>query len=91
MAGNEPPASPARAHSVTLPHTFANSFYSSDYRTGFLTLYDQLESGIVEGEEVVATVRQRILAEKNMADQLYPPALAQNGFAQGTCTDPVFH
>ncbi|GAA6055536.1 hypothetical protein JCM3770_006775 [Rhodotorula araucariae] len=65
----------------TLPPTFANSFWSSDYRTGFTSLYDALDASLVQSDELIALVQRRKDAEDLVADSLFPPALRADGFA----------
>ncbi|GAA5949780.1 hypothetical protein JCM3765_007687 [Sporobolomyces pararoseus] len=65
---------------VTLPPTFSNSFWSSDYRTGFNSVYSALQSGIVQSQEILSTVKTRVETERLIAQQLLPPALRQDGF-----------
>ncbi|KAI5124190.1 hypothetical protein M0805_005041 [Coniferiporia weirii] len=55
---------------LTLPLTFANSFWSQDYRQGIETLYTKLEQGIEENEEIVAFIRTRANAENALATTL---------------------
>ncbi|GAA5899161.1 GTPase-activating protein RGD2 [Sporobolomyces salmoneus] len=76
----EPPT-PRVQSSVTLPPTFSNSFWSTDYRTGFTSIYTALESGIVQSSEILATVKDRVESERLIAQQLLPPALRRDGFA----------
>ncbi|BGP44357.1 Rho-GTPase-activating protein 8 [Rhodotorula kratochvilovae] len=65
----------------TLPPSFSNSFWSSDYRTGFTSLYDALDASLVQSDELVAHVQRRKDAEDLVAESLFPPALRQDGFA----------
>ncbi|GAA5958118.1 hypothetical protein JCM21900_002917 [Sporobolomyces salmonicolor] len=67
--------------SVTLPPTFSNSFWSSDYRTGFESLYNALDASCVQSDELLAHVRRRVELERQLADGLLPPALRLDGFA----------
>ncbi|CEQ38565.1 SPOSA6832_00007, partial [Sporobolomyces salmonicolor] len=75
--------------SVTLPPTFSNSvcpsplslFWSSDYRTGFESLYNALNASCVQSDELLAHVRRRVDLERQLADGLLPPALRLDGFA----------
>ncbi|KAI0091704.1 hypothetical protein BDY19DRAFT_885240 [Irpex rosettiformis] len=55
---------------VTLPLTFQNSFWSQDYRTGLEVLFNQLEKGIVQNEEIVAFIKTRAAAETALATAL---------------------
>ncbi|GAA5883607.1 hypothetical protein JCM3774_002111 [Rhodotorula dairenensis] len=64
-----------------LPATFANSFWSSDYRTGLLSLFTALQAATVQSEELAAHVDRRIRLERSLADGLVPPALRSDGFA----------
>ncbi|GAA6020318.1 hypothetical protein JCM11491_005328 [Sporobolomyces phaffii] len=67
--------------SVTLPPTFANSFWSTDYRTGFNSVYSALEAGHVQSQEILAMVKQKVETERLVAQQSLPPALRPDGFA----------
>ncbi|BGP12304.1 hypothetical protein JCM10213_006628 [Rhodosporidiobolus nylandii] len=76
----ETPPAPA-AHTVTLPLTFSNSFWSTDYRQGITSLFQALDRGIVESDELVSHVQERADLERRIADGLLPPALRADGFA----------
>ncbi|KAH8116279.1 hypothetical protein DFH11DRAFT_1828006 [Phellopilus nigrolimitatus] len=68
---------------LTLPLTFANSFWSQNYRQGIETLYTKLEQGIEENEEIVAFIRARANAEHAIAVSLLgsqPVGLKGRGF-----------
>ncbi|KDE06877.1 hypothetical protein MVLG_02765 [Microbotryum lychnidis-dioicae p1A1 Lamole] len=91
MASTDPPdmseektasqtASKAPA-SVVLPSTFSNSFWTTDYRTGFETLYNQLDHAVVQLHEILSTVNARVQAESAFSRALAPPALREDGFA----------
>ncbi|GAA5854960.1 hypothetical protein JCM8547_002323 [Rhodosporidiobolus lusitaniae] len=67
-------------HSVVLPLTFSNSFWSADYRTGVSSLYTQLERGIVQSDEVVSQVERRARLEASLSQGLLPPKLRDDGF-----------
>ncbi|BGP52565.1 Rho-GTPase-activating protein 8 [Rhodotorula sphaerocarpa] len=64
-----------------LPATFANSFWSSDYRTGLESLFTALEGAAVQSKEVADHVDRRIRLERTLASGLVPPALRPDGFA----------
>ncbi|KAJ6581367.1 hypothetical protein B0H19DRAFT_1060957 [Mycena capillaripes] len=77
---------------LSLPLSFTNSFWSQDYRRGLEVLlgartpvlYAKLEQGIHENDEILAFVRARAVAERQLADALSSPALtgaAGTGFA----------
>ncbi|GJJ11361.1 hypothetical protein Clacol_005593 [Clathrus columnatus] len=52
---------------ITLPMTFANSFWSQDYRRGLETLYQKLEEGLIEDIEIFNFIKARALAENELA------------------------
>ncbi|EJD07412.1 uncharacterized protein FOMMEDRAFT_100626 [Fomitiporia mediterranea MF3/22] len=56
---------------LTLPSTFANSFWSQDYRRGVEILYTKLEQGVVENDEIIAFIRARANAENALANSLH--------------------
>ncbi|KAJ6621349.1 hypothetical protein B0H10DRAFT_2432380 [Mycena sp. CBHHK59/15] len=60
---------------LSLPLSFTNSFWSQDYRRGLEVLYAKLEQGVAENDEIVAFVRARALAERQLADALTNPML----------------
>ncbi|KAJ7281780.1 hypothetical protein C8J57DRAFT_82609 [Mycena rebaudengoi] len=60
---------------LALPLSFTNSFWSQDYRHGLEVLFSKLEQGIAENNEIIAFVRARALAERQLADALTNPAL----------------
>ncbi|KIY65071.1 hypothetical protein CYLTODRAFT_379951 [Cylindrobasidium torrendii FP15055 ss-10] len=55
---------------LSLPLSFNNSFWSQDYRKGLEVLFNKLEQGSIENEELVAFVRTRIYAETQQANIL---------------------
>lgn len=61
-------------------------FWTQDYRTGFTTLYEKLEAGLVESEELIGNVKRRAAAERSMGLALQPPALRHDGFGLGAFT-----
>lgn len=65
---------------ITLPLSFQNSFWSQDYRSGYETLYKQLEAGIVQSDEILANIKRRADAERAFGANLHPTALRQEGF-----------
>ncbi|KAG8744195.1 hypothetical protein FRC10_010661 [Ceratobasidium sp. 414] len=69
MSSDEPKIAP----NVSLPLTFQNSFWTSDYRTGLNVLFSKLEKGIVENAEIVAFLRARVAAERTIASSLINP------------------
>ncbi|KZS94423.1 hypothetical protein SISNIDRAFT_42434 [Sistotremastrum niveocremeum HHB9708] len=60
---------------VALPLSFNNSFWTQDYRRGLETIYDKLEQGLAEDDEVIEFMRARIVAERNIAGTLTNPGL----------------
>ncbi|KAH6916179.1 RhoGAP and Fes/CIP4 domain-containing protein [Coprinopsis sp. MPI-PUGE-AT-0042] len=64
---------------LSLPLTFTNSFWSQDYRHGLEVLFDKLEQGAQENDEVVAFIRNRARAEAALADVLINPSLTGKG------------
>ncbi|QRV88863.1 Rho-GTPase-activating protein [Ceratobasidium sp. AG-Ba] len=64
---------PKRPPNVSLPLTFQNSFWTSDYRTGLNVLFSKLEQGIVENAEIVSFIRARVAAERTIASSLINP------------------
>lgn len=58
---------------LSLPLTFTNSFWTQDYRKGLEVLYNKLEQGVVENNEIVAFIRARAAAEAQMATSLQHP------------------
>ncbi|GAA5827094.1 hypothetical protein JCM11251_001116 [Rhodosporidiobolus azoricus] len=70
----------APQQAVSLPLTFANSFWSADYRTGIDSLFASLAQGQVQSQELLAHVHSRADLEANIARGLYPPALRRDGF-----------
>ncbi|KAG9083124.1 hypothetical protein FS749_006281 [Ceratobasidium sp. UAMH 11750] len=69
MSTDEPKIAP----NVSLPLTFQNSFWTSDYRTGLNVLFSRLEQGIAENAEIVAFIRARVAAERTIAASLINP------------------
>lgn len=61
----------------------SSQFWSHDYREGFERVYSQLEASVNASNEVLQAVQQRATAERAFAHALAPPALRQDGFAQG--------
>lgn len=39
------------------PLSFSNSFWTSDYVTGFNTIYDKLDQGLVEDDEIIQFIK----------------------------------
>ncbi|KAJ7890684.1 hypothetical protein B0H14DRAFT_3081767 [Mycena olivaceomarginata] len=60
---------------LSLPLSFTNSFWSQDYRRGLEVLYAKLEQGVLENDQILAFVRARAVAERQLADALSNPAL----------------
>ncbi|KAF9005914.1 hypothetical protein BDQ17DRAFT_1407965 [Cyathus striatus] len=60
---------------LSLPLSFTNSFWSQDYRRGLEVLFDKLDQGIAENDEIVAFIRARAAAEGRIADSLSNPSL----------------
>ncbi|KAF7294424.1 hypothetical protein MKEN_01434900 [Mycena kentingensis (nom. inval.)] len=68
---------------LVLPHSFSNGFWTQDYRKGLEVLYAKLEQGAAENAEILAFIRARAIAERNLADALCNPMLtgaAGSGF-----------
>ncbi|KAJ7115832.1 hypothetical protein C8R44DRAFT_793397 [Mycena epipterygia] len=56
---------------LSLPLSFNNSFWSQgDYRRGLEVLYSKLEQGVAENDQILAFVRARALAERQLAQAL---------------------
>nr|GAT46765.1 predicted protein [Mycena chlorophos] len=69
---------------LSLPLSFNNSFWTQDYRRGLEVLYAKLEQGVAENDEIIAFVRARAVAERQLADALSNPMLtgrAGTGFS----------
>ncbi|KAJ6518693.1 hypothetical protein C8R45DRAFT_807571 [Mycena sanguinolenta] len=60
---------------LSLPLSFTNSFWSQEYRRGLEVLYAKLEQGVHENDQILAFVRARAVAERQLADALLNPAL----------------
>ncbi|KAJ7634132.1 hypothetical protein DFH06DRAFT_679234 [Mycena polygramma] len=60
---------------LALPLSFTNSFWSQDFRRGLEVLYAKLEQGVHENDEILAFVRARAVAERQLADALANPML----------------
>ncbi|TFY52335.1 hypothetical protein EVG20_g10594, partial [Dentipellis fragilis] len=58
---------------LSLPLSFTNSFWSQDYRKGLEVLYNKLEQGVAENDEIIAFIRARAVAEANTATALIEP------------------
>ncbi|KAA1468841.1 hypothetical protein DENSPDRAFT_795101 [Dentipellis sp. KUC8613] len=58
---------------LSLPLSFTNSFWSQDYRKGLEVLYNKLEQGVAENDEIIAFIRARAVAEANAATALIEP------------------
>ncbi|EJD48326.1 hypothetical protein AURDEDRAFT_61186 [Auricularia subglabra TFB-10046 SS5] len=65
---------------LSLPQTFANSFWSQDYRKGLQVLYGKLEQGIDESAEIVSFIRTRAAAERTLGQALAMPGPPDRGF-----------
>ncbi|KIK99806.1 hypothetical protein PAXRUDRAFT_822344 [Paxillus rubicundulus Ve08.2h10] len=59
---------------LSLPLTFTNSFWTQDYRKGLEVLYNKLEQGVAENDEIVTFIRARANAENQLATALLSPA-----------------
>ncbi|KAF9218988.1 hypothetical protein BS17DRAFT_790309 [Gyrodon lividus] len=59
---------------ISLPLTFTNSFWTQDYRKGLEVLYNKLEQGVTENDEIVTFIRARVNAENQLATALLSPA-----------------
>ncbi|KAJ7449578.1 hypothetical protein FB451DRAFT_1102501 [Mycena latifolia] len=71
---------------LSLPLSFTNSFWSQDFRRGLEVLYAKLEQGVAENDEILAFVRARAQAERQLADALSNPMLT-GAAAKGFGTD----
>lgn len=60
---------------LSLPLSFNNSFWSQDYRKGLEVLFQKLDQGVAENEEIIAFIRSRIIAESQLAIALMNPML----------------
>ncbi|KAG9223920.1 hypothetical protein CCMSSC00406_0004464 [Pleurotus cornucopiae] len=58
---------------LSLPLNFNNSFWTHDYRRGLEVLYNKLEQGVAENEEIVTFIRSRAIAEGALATSLTVP------------------
>ncbi|KAH8926241.1 hypothetical protein BT69DRAFT_1259642 [Atractiella rhizophila] len=64
-----------------LPPSFANSFWTTDYRRGLATLHTKLVAGIAENDEIVQFIRARASQEQAFAASLMSPqGLSGDGF-----------
>ncbi|KIK60405.1 hypothetical protein GYMLUDRAFT_73852 [Collybiopsis luxurians FD-317 M1] len=69
---------------LSLPLTFNNSFWTQDYRKGVEVLFQKLEQGTIENEQIIAFIRARADAETQLAESLNKTALigtTDSGFA----------
>ncbi|KAI0322821.1 hypothetical protein OF83DRAFT_1048625 [Amylostereum chailletii] len=55
---------------LSLPLSFTNSFWSQDYRKGLEVLYNKLQQGVAENDEIIEFIRARAIAEANIAAAL---------------------
>ncbi|KAH7879027.1 uncharacterized protein C8R40DRAFT_1088515 [Lentinula edodes] len=60
---------------LSLPLSFNNSFWTQDYRKGVEVLFQKLEQGTVENDEVIAFIQARAEAESQLAEALHKTAL----------------
>ncbi|ODO07026.1 hypothetical protein I350_04393 [Cryptococcus amylolentus CBS 6273] len=58
---------------ITLPPSFYNSFWSADYRHGLQKLFDNLEQGCLENEDITAFVESQVRAHQSLANGLLHP------------------
>ncbi|KAA1102133.1 hypothetical protein PGT21_036220 [Puccinia graminis f. sp. tritici] len=66
-AGTSPPAIPK------MPATFDRWFWTSDYRRGATILFDKLNAGLKESQELIAFIRKRESFERAYAHELRSP------------------
>lgn len=69
---------------ITLPLSFNNSFWTQDYRRGLETLFNKLEQGVLENEEITNFIEARVNAEFDLAQALTMPVASAprgTGFA----------
>ncbi|KZP11489.1 hypothetical protein FIBSPDRAFT_1050728 [Athelia psychrophila] len=59
---------------LSLPLSFTNSFWTPDYRKGLEVLFNKLEQGLAENDEIIAFIRARAEAEGQLAMTLVNPA-----------------
>ncbi|THU99108.1 hypothetical protein K435DRAFT_508387 [Dendrothele bispora CBS 962.96] len=69
---------------LSLPLSFNNSFWSQDYRKGVEVLFQKLEQGVAENDEIVAFIRSRAVTETQMASSLSSPPTTAKGIGFGT-------
>ncbi|SCZ91402.1 BZ3500_MvSof-1268-A1-R1_Chr1-2g01385 [Microbotryum saponariae] len=72
---------PGPSSLLTLHAASPFQFWTTDYRTGFETLYNQLDHAVVQSHEILSTVNARVQAESAFSRALAPPALREDGFA----------
>lgn len=68
-----------------MPSGFADSFWSADYATGLNVLYDKLQQGCVENQQVIQVARMRADAEDAYGQRLLaisPAAFKPDGFGK---------
>ncbi|TFY73579.1 hypothetical protein EWM64_g10433 [Hericium alpestre] len=58
---------------LSLPLSFSNSFWTQDYRRGLEVLYQKLEQGVAENDQVIAFIKARAVAEASLAAALATP------------------
>ncbi|WVQ75205.1 hypothetical protein IAR50_004816 [Cryptococcus sp. DSM 104548] len=58
---------------ITLPPSFYNSFWSTDYRHGLQKLFDNLEQGCLENDDITAFVESQVRAHHTLANGLLHP------------------
>ncbi|TFK32789.1 hypothetical protein BDQ12DRAFT_474872 [Crucibulum laeve] len=58
---------------LSLPLSFTNSFWTQDYRRGLEVLFEKLDQGVAENDEIVAFIRARANAEAQLASSLTNP------------------
>ncbi|PFH51886.1 hypothetical protein AMATHDRAFT_58092 [Amanita thiersii Skay4041] len=55
---------------LSLPLSFTNSFWSQDYRRGIELLFQKLEHGAAENDQIISFIRARGIAEAQLAATL---------------------
>ncbi|RXW11827.1 hypothetical protein EST38_g14029, partial [Candolleomyces aberdarensis] len=60
---------------LSLPLNFGNSFWSQGYRRGLEVLFEKLDQGVHENDEIVAFIRHRAHTEGELANSFISPPL----------------
>ncbi|KAG0144242.1 hypothetical protein CROQUDRAFT_80137 [Cronartium quercuum f. sp. fusiforme G11] len=87
---------PANKPQPKIPPTFDRWFWTTDYRRGITILFDKLNAGVCESDELIAFIRKRASYERHYAHDLRSP-IAENldpkgfGFDDGASFLSAFH